>query len=86
MNPHQQPISLPDPEIAWNAFLNALSVVLAREKQQWNPVTRKLAPWINLRDLDRIYNNNNNNRLHRSNTIFASSFPLSQRGPPQQQE
>jgi len=86
MNPHQQPISLPDPEIAWNAFLNALSVVLAREKQQWNPVTRKLAPWINLRDLDRIYNNNNNNRLHKSNTIFASSFPLPQRGPPQQHE
>lgn len=46
---------LPDPAVNWNAFFQAISGLMSREKPQWNPVTRKLSPWINLIDLNRLY-------------------------------
>jgi hypothetical protein len=49
------PTVLPDPAVNWNAFFQAVTNLMAREKPQWNPVTRKLSPWINLVDLNRFY-------------------------------
>jgi hypothetical protein len=49
------PTVLPDPAVDWNAFFQAVSNAMAAEKPQWNPVTRKLSPWINLTHLNRLY-------------------------------
>jgi hypothetical protein len=49
------PQPLPDPSLNWNAFMHAISSLAARERAQWNPVTRTVTPWINLHDLNRLY-------------------------------
>ena len=45
----------PDPAQNWNAFFQIISNLQSKEQLQWNPVTRKLTPWINLHDLNRLY-------------------------------
>ena len=47
--------SLPDPTRDWNAFMYAITPLVQREVQHWNPVTRKTSAWINLHDLNRLY-------------------------------
>jgi len=51
---------LPDPTTHWEAFFQVISGVAVREKQQWNPITRKVCPWINLHDLNALYGGNKN--------------------------
>lgn len=46
---------LPDPEKDWNGFFIALKVLMAKEKMQWNPVTKTVAPWVNLDQLNAFY-------------------------------
>ncbi len=41
--------------IDWLEFLAAIERLLKQESGQWNPITRKIAPWINTRELNRIY-------------------------------
>jgi hypothetical protein len=52
---------LPDPARDWNSFMHAISNLVEREKLHWNPVTRKVSPWINLHDLNRLYGGQNSN-------------------------
>ncbi|CAB9517623.1 expressed unknown protein [Seminavis robusta] len=54
--PMQQP--WPDPAAQWPSFLRALAMVLAREKMHFNPVTKSLGPWIDLRRLHFVYARN----------------------------
>ena len=46
---------LPDPRADWNGFLGAVAAVNAAHPQQWNPVTRRVTPWVDLRCLQQIY-------------------------------
>jgi len=62
---------LPDPKTNWNAFFAAISNLVSKEKQQWNPVSRKLTPWINLVTLQRIYGNGGSSTFPRP-TVFSS--------------
>jgi len=47
--------SVPDPSIDWLGFVAAIERLLKQESEQWNPITRKIAPWINTRKMNRIY-------------------------------
>jgi Mg-chelatase subunit ChlD len=48
---------LPDPQIDWPRFLDRIAMVTNAEKPQWNPVKRRMMPWIDIRRLDRKYGN-----------------------------
>lgn len=47
--------SVPDPSIDWLLFLNEIERLLKQEKKQWNPIKKKVMPWIDTRELNRIY-------------------------------
>ena len=49
----QQP--LPDPAMDWINFLRALAQVMSREKMYFNPITKSIGPWIDLRRLHYVY-------------------------------
>eukprot|EP00545_Synedropsis_sp_CCMP1620_P011671 CAMPEP_0119008938 /NCGR_PEP_ID=MMETSP1176-20130426/4027_1 /TAXON_ID=265551 /ORGANISM="Synedropsis recta cf, Strain CCMP1620" /LENGTH=366 /DNA_ID=CAMNT_0006961359 /DNA_START=82 /DNA_END=1179 /DNA_ORIENTATION=+ len=36
---------VPDPSIDWLGFCNEIEGLLRKQKLQWNPVTKKMAPW-----------------------------------------
>jgi len=46
---------LPDPQLEWKEFCIAISNLVAQEQTQWNPITRRMEPWINVRRLQREY-------------------------------
>lgn len=47
--------ALPDPAVNWSGFIKELDRLVKQEEQQWNPITKKLAPWINVKKLHSIY-------------------------------
>jgi len=47
---------LPDPSIDFDVFENALNKALSKERLQWNPIKRKMMPWINVDKLKQVYN------------------------------
>lgn len=46
---------VPDPEVDWNEFVNRVTDVVRQEKKQWNPITHRMEPWINISQLKRDY-------------------------------
>ena len=48
--------SIPDPLSQWSDFLRYVEKALSKEKDQWNPSSKKEKPWISLKKLDKIYN------------------------------
>jgi hypothetical protein len=49
------PQPLPDPTVDMQGFFNAIQSLMSREKQQWNPITKTVSPWIDLNRLYRTY-------------------------------
>jgi hypothetical protein len=47
--------SVPDPEIEWKGFLDRITDLVANEQRQWNPLTNRMEPWINIKRLNRMY-------------------------------
>lgn len=47
--------ALPDPAVNWSGFLKELDRLVKQEEYQWNPITKKLAPWINVKKLHSKY-------------------------------
>jgi hypothetical protein len=47
--------SVPDPCVDWMNFLHEIERLLSKEKVQWNPIKKKNMPWIDTRELNRIY-------------------------------
>jgi len=41
--------------VDWMSFLASIERLLKQEKGQWNPITKKIAPWINTKELNKIY-------------------------------
>jgi len=52
--------SLPDPAANWTLFLKELQRLQSQEDQQWNPISKKLSPWINVKKLNTIYGDGSN--------------------------
>ena len=50
------PLKIPDPETHWNEFLNEIKKANDIAPQVWNPITKKLEKWIDIKNLDRSYN------------------------------
>lgn len=45
----------PDPDADWKGFCDAVSRLLAKEKKQWNPITKRLEPWIDMKKLNKDF-------------------------------
>lgn len=46
---------VPDPQEHWDDFVSAISALVQQESKQWNPITRRVEPWIDIRRLKRDY-------------------------------
>jgi hypothetical protein len=46
---------MPDPNVEWREFCKAIERLLRREDQQWDPVKKRMSPWIDMKTLNRIY-------------------------------
>ena len=44
-----------DPAVDWGGFLKSVEMLLKNEELQYNPVKKKMTPWIDLKKLDKIY-------------------------------
>ncbi|KAL3935260.1 MAG: hypothetical protein SGBAC_009189 [Bacillariaceae sp.] len=44
-----------DPQIDWDAFVQQITHLLEAEASQYNPLTRRVSPWINISRLNRIH-------------------------------
>eukprot|EP00804_Cyclotella_cryptica_P021350 CCRYP_001600-RA/>CCRYP_001600-RA protein AED:0.03 eAED:0.03 QI:100/1/1/1/1/1/2/193/510 len=55
---------LPHPRVNWNSFLQSLSVLLQKEKMQWNPVLGRLTPWMDLVKLNSICSGGNGSQSY----------------------
>lgn len=48
--------AIPDPVVDWKAFLAYVQGRLNQEQPQWNPLRRKIKPWISIKKLNKTYN------------------------------
>jgi hypothetical protein len=46
---------VPDAAADWKGFVACLVKLLDKESKQWNPVSKRVEPWINIRTLKRIH-------------------------------
>jgi hypothetical protein len=46
---------VPDPEIDWKMFCDHISVIVNNEQKQWNIIRKRVAPWIDMKKLDKVY-------------------------------
>ena len=46
---------VPDPAADWKGFRSSIDVLLRKEELQYNPVKKRMTPWIDLKKLDKIY-------------------------------
>mmetsp|Transcript_13521 Transcript_13521/g.31429 ORF Transcript_13521/g.31429 Transcript_13521/m.31429 type:complete len:311 (-) Transcript_13521:413-1345(-) len=46
---------VPDPAVDWMGFSHTIEKLMRQEKPQWNPMSKILTPWIDMRKLERIY-------------------------------
>ena len=46
---------VPDPELDWNDFCNAIERLNRKEGKTWNPVTRRMEHWVDMRKLRNAY-------------------------------
>ena len=49
---------VPDPQADWKGFVKGIQAIVSREKKQWNPVTKKLGPWVDVVKMDKLYKKN----------------------------
>ena len=49
-----------DPQADMNGFLMHVSTLLEKEPKQWNPMTKSLTPWVDVRKLSIIYETQGN--------------------------
>lgn len=46
---------VPDPQVDWAGFVEMVSKIVAKEKPQWNPITKRVQPWIDMKKLNKVY-------------------------------
>lgn len=47
---------IPDPVVDWKGFMTYVQANLEQEQPQWNPLSKKTKPWINLKKMNKCYN------------------------------
>lgn len=63
---------VPDPQIDWKGFLNRISAMNNAEKHQWDPIKRRMAPWVDIKKLDRVYGDSALNTMLRTIGLCVS--------------
>jgi Mg-chelatase subunit ChlD len=46
---------VPDPQADWKGFLKCITNIVEKEEKQWDPVKKKMAPWVDLKKIDKAY-------------------------------
>jgi hypothetical protein len=46
---------VPDPQIDWKGFLDHISILVQQERRQWNPIAKKMTPWVDMKKLKGAY-------------------------------
>lgn len=46
---------VPDPSLDWNGFIQNVERLLKSESDQWNPISKRMKPWISIKKLNRCY-------------------------------
>jgi hypothetical protein len=46
---------VPDPEVDWKGFLASITRIVNIEKTTWNPVTGRMGPWVDMKQLKKDY-------------------------------
>ena len=46
---------VPDPEADWKAFCSSIQRLVDNEKKAWNPITKKMQPWVDMKRLKKDY-------------------------------
>merc|ERR1712013_877053 len=46
---------LPDPSVDWKVFSKTVKNLLGNQPGQWNPMKRRVTPWIDVKMMDKIY-------------------------------
>mmetsp|Transcript_23082 Transcript_23082/g.48360 ORF Transcript_23082/g.48360 Transcript_23082/m.48360 type:complete len:410 (-) Transcript_23082:94-1323(-) len=57
---------IPDPYADWKGFLHSMTKVVNGEKHQWNPIRKRMMPWVDIKKLDRVYGDSALNSVLRS--------------------
>jgi hypothetical protein len=47
--------TIPDVEDDWKGFCDGLTILLQQEQKQWNPLSKRLEPWIDMKQIKRQY-------------------------------
>ena len=68
-------MDLPHPR-NWSGFMRGMKHILSKEKLQWNPVKKKVTPWINLKQLDSMYRRARDDPYHEFPKRPINSEPL----------
>jgi Mg-chelatase subunit ChlD len=45
----------PDPQVDWEGFLKCIDRIANREKKQWNPMKKRMSPWVDTKRLNSVY-------------------------------
>ena len=61
-------IKLPHPRESWTSFFQTLKMLVDKEEMQWNPVRKKMMPWIDMARLEAIHCRRSRDN-HRSKSV-----------------
>lgn len=46
---------VPDPQADWKGFAEAVARIVKKEQKQWNPITKKVQPWVDVKKMNKVY-------------------------------
>jgi len=46
---------VPDPAVDWKGFFKEVEKILGKEKSYWNPISKKVTPLLDLKQLNKAY-------------------------------
>jgi hypothetical protein len=48
---------VPDPQLDFKSFIKHLSAIVKEEPYEWNPISHKMGPWVDVKQLEKKYGN-----------------------------
>jgi hypothetical protein len=48
-------LNVTEPEVDFDEFVSGISKLLAKERKQWNPISKRTEPWVNISTLRKEY-------------------------------
>ena len=63
---------MPGPDTDWDGFSMYVKELLDKEDLQWNPVTKTMGPWIDMKKLNRMYGDRNILMMMNDITVYSS--------------